>query len=579
MQERKRLHVLLILQKPNQSRFSCNVFSGMIALMHQITVRYRTKTAADIQPFSARNFRALSLGGLGAAAPPEGFADVTLTVTGATLAQGVYLSGEFLSPALCSGLGRCGLCRMRFISEAPMPRDTEIPVLSHHDIDAGWRLACRHAPQNGMHVLIPALSVASSANNIEPRSGAPASLAVDLGTTSIHWRFITSQSGAEDLAHGIMTNPQMGAGSDVVSRLAYAASIEGAAGLRRLVVKSLERAVRHGLDAGFAAEALCVAANPAMAAILLGQNVRTLSHAPYSLPDPGGKTEHIPGLPPIYIPPHISPFVGADISAGYAAVALNPQKELPEFPFLMADLGTNGECLLALSPQKAFAASVPMGPALEGLNLAYGSEAVPGAVTDYALTPYGLEPKVLGDTAPTGVTATGYLSLLRILRASNLLAEDGLFIRPRNALGERVGGSGNYGDEPAIRLPGKMLLFASDVEEILKVKAAFTLAVSRLLDTASVNVQDIKRVYLAGSLGIHAPVNALTELGFLPSVLGPRIVFAGNTALEGAALLLACTAIREPLTAWAKGVTALDLASDPSFGGAFAEHMAFAWKR
>lgn len=551
----------------------------MITPMYQITVRYLTKAAAGIQPFSARNFRALSLRGLDAAAPPEGFADVTLTVPGATLAQAVYLSGEFLSPALCSGLGRCGLCRMRFISEAPMPCDTETSVLSHHDLDAGWRLACRHAPQNGMHVLVPALSVSSSANDTELRSAAPASLAVDLGTTSIHWRFIAPKNDAGDLPCGIMTNPQMGAGSDVVSRLAYAASTEGAVSLRRLVVKSLERAIRQGRDAGFAAEALCVAANPAMAAILLGQNVRTLSHAPYSLPDPGGKTESIPGLPPVYMPPHISPFIGADISAGYAAIALNPQKEPPEFPFLMADLGTNGECLLALSPHKAFAASVPMGPALEGINLAYGSEAVPGAVTEYALTPYGLEPKVLGDTAPTGVTATGYLSLLRILRASNLLAEDGHFIRPHNALGERVGGGGTHGGEPAIRLPGKMLLFASDVEEILKVKAAFTLAVSRLLDTAGINAPDIKRVHLAGSLGIHAPVNALTELGFLPSVLGPRIVFAGNTALEGAALLLACATIRDPLAAWVKGVATLDLASDPAFGGAFAEHMTFVWKR
>ena len=551
----------------------------MIDSMETITIRYRTGGESEIPPFSARSFRALSLGGLGVPTPPEGFADITLPVTGATLAQAVYLSGRFLTPALCSGMGRCGLCRMRFLSAAPAPHETEEQVLSHHDLDAGWRLACRHAPQNGMRVLIPASPVFSAfETEPEPQNRIPASLAVDLGTTSIHWRFVVRGREPQTMPCGVMTNPQMGAGSDVISRLAYAASEQGAATLRRLVVERLRHILRQGEEKGFAADTLCVAANPAMAAILLGQNVHSLSRAPYGLPDCGNTMETVPGLPPVYIPPHISPFVGADICAGYAAIAMNPQKNAPAFPFLLADLGTNGECVLALSPKAAFSASLPMGPALEGINLAYGSEAVPGAITEYALTPYGLEPNVLGNTAPLGITATGYLSLLRILRASNLLGEDGLFIRPKDALGERIAGDG-HGGEPSIRLPGKMLLFASDVEEILKVKAAFTLAVSRLLTAGGISAADVKQVYLAGSLGAHAPVNALTELGFLPSVLGSRVVFAGNTALSGAALLLEEPALREPLAAWAEAVTSLDLANDPAFGGAYADHMVFSWKR
>jgi uncharacterized 2Fe-2S/4Fe-4S cluster protein (DUF4445 family) len=560
------------------------VFSGMIPFMQQITVRYRVAAKTDIPPFSARNFRALSLGGFDAATPQEGFADITLDIpeaaTGVTLAQAVYLSGKFQTPALCSGLGRCGLCRMRFLSNAPAPHETEEQALSHHDIDVGWRLACRHAPQNGMYVLVPALPASPVPDTVEPPpENATASLAVDLGTTSVHWRFTAPGYKAETMPHGVMTNPQMGAGSDVISRLSYAATGGGAATLRRLAVDAIQRIIRQGAHSGFSAETLCVAANPAMAAIFLGQSTRPLAHAPYGLPDPGGKMESVPGLPPVYVPPHISPFIGADISAGYAAIALNPKKGAPAFPFLMADLGTNGECILALSPETAFAASLPMGPALEGINLACGSQAAPGAVTEYALTPYGLEPKIMGDTAPTGITATGYLSLLRILRALNLLGEDGLFIRPQNALGERGGGAEYLEGQPAIRLPGKMLLFASDVEEILKVKAAFTLAVSRLLATAGLAPADVRHLYLAGSLGVHAPVNALVELGFLPSVLGPRVVFAGNTALLGAELLLAHPSIRESLAAWAKRVTALDLANDEAFSAAFAEHMAFAWIR
>ncbi|CAK7017485.1 MAG: hypothetical protein DELT_02297 [Desulfovibrio sp.] len=566
----------------------------MHQIMHQIFVRYRAVGEPGYPAFTARNYQALSLEKFRAAEIPEGFAETPVPATGATLAQAVYLSGKFQTPALCSGIGRCGLCRVRFISEPPAPAEAEKTVLSHHDLDAGWRLACRHAPAPGMRVLIPAAPVETESpaeNSAElaesaELGAAPACLAVDLGTTSIHWQFVSPEPGNDTLPHGITTNPQMGAGSDVISRLAYASIDDGAAVLCRLTVQTLQRIIREGERQGLKTRALCVAANPAMSAILFGQNTRQLSRAPYALPDRGDTTETVPGLPPVYTPPHVSPFVGADISAGYAAIALAPAKAAPEFPFLLADLGTNGECILALAPDTAFAASLPMGPALEGVNLAYGSQAVPGAVTEYSLTPYGLEPKILGGTTPAGITATGYLSLLRILRASNLLDENGLFIRPQNTLGERLGGShadshsdSHNGGEPFIRLPGKMVLFASDVEEILKVKAAFTLAVSRLLAAAALNAADLNRVYLAGALGEHIPVTALVELGFLPTVLGSRVTAAGNTALEGAALLLRNEPLRTPLAAWARRVASLDLANDPAFTAAFAEHMTFAWKR
>lgn len=552
--------------------------------MQQLRVRHRITHAEEFPPFSDRSLRQLSFGDVAAEVPPPGFADSFVPIRGATLAQALYLSGIFSPPALCSGIGRCGFCRVRFLSAAPPILKADTEALSHHDCDAGWRLACRHAPEPGMHVLVPALLASHAA----PETTAPrrtpehtaCGLAVDLGTTSVHWRF-TSPRGVPrtDMPGGVMINPQMGAGSDVLSRLAHAATNEGAATLRGLVTDALARIIARGDAAGFRVEALCVAANPAMTAIFLGQETSGLARAPYSLPDKGGKMAHVPGLPPVYIPPQVSPFVGGDASAGYAALALDPDGAKPEFPFLLADLGTNGECVLALSESRALAASLPMGPALEGVNLSSGCLAGPGAITEYALTPLGLEPKVMGDTAPTGITATGYLTLIRALRATNLLTEDGLFAAAATSLSHRAGGEGvGRSHAPRIRLPGKMVLHAADVEEILKVKAAFTLAVSSLLREAALPAAGIRRVFLAGALGSHAPVAALTDLGFLPAILGAKVTCSGNTALAGAALLLARDDVRETCAAWAERVETLDLASAPSFGEAFARHMVFAWR-
>ncbi|MDR3073963.1 MAG: ASKHA domain-containing protein [Deltaproteobacteria bacterium] len=554
--------------------------------MRHIIVRHRTSLEGADPAFSDRSYRALSGAGLLAAEPPPQFADSVVPLFGETLAESVYLSGLFAPPALCSGIGRCGLCRLRYLGDPPPPLDAEKAVLSEHDLDAGWRLGCRRDPLPGAHVLVPALPANAAAAAMRSREswppapdGGPFGLAVDLGTTSIHWRFVSLGGDSQTpLPHGIMTNPQMGAGSDVISRLARASSPDGAAALRRLVIDALSRVIAHAGENGYATEELCVAGNPAMNAILLGLETGSLARAPYGLPDPGGRVAVVPDLPPLYLPPHISPFVGADISAGYAALALDPDGAKPEYPFLLADLGTNGECVLALSEERALTASLPMGPALEGVNLAFGCEAVPGAITDYALTPSGLAPSVLGGGAPVGVSATGYLSLLRSLRAAGLLAEDGRFSPPENPLSRRLGGAVHTGGEPSLRLPGRMILFASDVEEILKVKAAFSLAVSRLLREAALPAAGVRRVFLAGSLGSHAPVAALTDLGFLPAVLGPRTAFAGNTSLAGAALFLLHKKTRARCEAWARKVLPLDLAGDPSFAAEYARHMAFAWR-
>ncbi|MCC8194006.1 MAG: ASKHA domain-containing protein [Deltaproteobacteria bacterium] len=548
-----------------------------------ITVRHRTAWNSELPAFSARSFRELAGGSVAGPSAPAGFADTQIPVSGTTLAQCVYLSGVFAPPALCSGLGRCGLCRVRFLSAPPPVLDGEKAILSHHDLEAGWRLACRHAPQAGARILIPALPVkpVAASPDAAPPGGTPFGLAVDLGTTSIHWRLVDpgGADAARNLPRGMMTNPQMGAGSDVVSRIAYAAHGEGAAKLHRLVTDSLVRVVATCEAEGRRVAALCVAANPAMTAIFLGRDTRSLAAAPYSLPCAGNMTVTVAGLPPAYVPPQLSPFVGGDSSAGYAALALDPDLPPPEYPFLLADLGTNGECLLALSPAEALAASLPMGPALEGVNLAYGSAAVPGAVTAYALTPGGLEPSVMGGTAPTGITATGYLSLLRILRLSGIISEDGLFTRGgADRLRERIGEGDQGGPERSIRLPGRMALYASDVEEILKVKAAFSLAVSSLLEAASLPAAKLSRIYLAGSLGMNAPVNALTALGFVPPGVDARITAAGNTSLAGAALFLRRGNVRAACARWAGGVSTLDLASDPAFGEAFARHMTFTWR-
>ena len=99
-----------------------------------------------------------------------------------------------------------------------------------------------------------------------------------------------------------------------------------------------------------------------------------------------------------------------------------------------------------------------------------------------------------------------------------------------------------------------------------------------MLAEAGLAPTDLRRICLAGALGRHAPLDALEDLGFLPSGTSSRARAAGNTSLEGAALLLrepGRDALRRRLARTVAARRVLDLASDPGFHQDFIRHMRF----
>lgn len=488
-----------------------------------------------------------------------------------TLAQAAMLSGHWRTQALCSGMGRCGRCRVRFLSTAPAPAPDEARVLTEFELAEGWRLGCRHAALAGSEVLLP-LSPIETTQTADAQD-APLTLAVDLGTTSIHWQAL-NQNG-EVVAQGSALNPQMGAGSEVMSRLAFAAQPGGAEDMRRTVLDHL-----RGIVAALPGRArrLSVAGNPAMTLLLLGAPISGLAAAPYLLEEPGGRVATLADdLPEAYILPQLAPFVGGDLSAGMAA--LLSASDAPAPPFLLCDMGTNGEFLLALPGGDFLSASVPLGPALEGAGLACGNVAGPGAVSSWRLAPTGLEARCIGGAAPSraaGITGAGYLSLMAILCEQGLLDRRGGFGLGSTPLAARLARQlDTRHGETRLNLPGGLFLAASDVEELLKVKAAFDLAVSALLREAGLASGQLTRLCLAGALGEHVAPRDLETLGFLPPGLAGRVAAVGNTSLAGARLVLADPAVRSQAESLPQRTRNIDLTGEPTFGQEFVRRMWF----
>lgn len=522
---------------------------------------------------------------------------------GRTLAQEIF-AHDFLPPRpLCSGLGRCGLCRVRFedASLAPRAEPSEQELLSPQDIAEGWRLACRRqaravpdgtvifAPdieQHGRRVSLDATPDVGPDAKVDGPAGL--CLAVDLGTTSLHWAAMQNRTC---VAHGAELNPQLGAGSEVMSRIGYALDPEGARELQALVVDRLEE-LAESLPAVLGKEVrvvqVCLVGNTAMTAIAQGRSVDGLASAPYRLDYPGDAESPLSEqLPRCYVPAQIGPFVGADAAAGLVPLL---QQDISR-PFLLADLGTNGEFILAMEQGgeiRLHAASVALGPALEGIGLGHGAMAGPGVATRFELAPAGLVARDSDGAAlniAAGISGTGYLSLVHTLIRAGAIDREGHFVDPEAAsspLARKLLASiGEYAGRRALLLPivqknGQPLhLDPRDVEELLKVKAAFHVAFDALLAAAGLSAGDLDSVQLAGALGEHVSPADLEGLGFVPRGMAPRLRAAGNLALEGAKLLCYETDSRTRLAQLARRAHVLDLASDEGFHAAFAAAMTF----
>ncbi len=477
----------------------------------------------------------------------------------ATLSRSLFEHGFFAGVPLCSGIGLCGGCRVIFHRGVPEPSDRDHEYFGPRELSLGHRLACAHFPDADMVLEVPQQS---RPGRFEWQSStAPLAAGGDLGTTSIKWGFYHDRSGPST---GSVLNPQMGAGSEVMSRLAYA--MESPGHFRQLQdlllqeVKSILEFSRESIPA-------CITGNPAMIHLLLGLNISGLAGHPYHLGGPAGDFFTLPGIrQEAFIPPLISPFVGADISSGLTCLIL---QQKATFPFLFFDLGTNGEMVLGLGPDEYFCTSVALGPALEGVGLRFGSAFGDRVASGFDFTQKGIQP----DTAAWNglVSGSGYLSLASLLLRLGCMDDKGSFKRPETRVADKVQVQDNR-----VGLGDGFFLGGRDVEEMLKVKAAFTLGLDYLFRKTSMSMDQVPRIYMAGALGEHFRLQDLEELGFLPRGASHKCRLAGNTSMKGALMLARDQEARNWVQKLPQRMHSLPLAEDRDFFNAgFFRHMRF----
>jgi uncharacterized 2Fe-2S/4Fe-4S cluster protein (DUF4445 family) len=222
-----------------------------------------------------------------------------------------------------------------------------------------------------------------------------------------------------------------------------------------------------------------------------------------------------------------------------------------------------------------FATSCAMGPALEGMNIAWGMTAEDGAITAVEDGPEGLALRVMGSGGPVGISGTGLVDLTANLLKRGIIRPDGAFCKdlkpsdlPSPLAIEEIEGM------KALRL-GDIRFTQRDIRNLQLAKAA-SLAASRILLKESGTAEgSIQQVRIAGAFGEHLNLDNFKALGFLPDFPNALWQFLGNTSLKAAETACMDASFMNKASSLRDQVREVELAPRPGFEDEFIRCITF----
>jgi uncharacterized 2Fe-2S/4Fe-4S cluster protein (DUF4445 family) len=482
----------------------------------------------------------------------------------------------------CSGIGACGLCRVRIDEgSAGPPTMAEALHLGEAEIAARTRLACQVVPAGDMDVTVleparpsPWRAPAAFehrpayARSPCPRADAPLAAAVDVGTTHITLALCDRASG-RCLAVRRGENPQSRLGADVIARLHAAARGDVAAReLRRWVADAiggglLEASREEGIALS-SVGAVRVVGNSAMLALLAGRGAAALldpnsweaaprEGAPGDLGAFAEEWTLAPAATIELVPP-LGGFVGSDLLAGAVHCRLAEGGE----PALLVDFGTNTEIAL-WDGARLWASAAAGGPAFEATGVGCGMAAEPGAIRRLAREAGGAwRGEVLESGPPRGLCGSALVDLLAGLRQAGEIDERGRIAR--QPLRFEVDGVA-------------FTVSKADIDAMQRAKAAVGAGIEVLLRRAGVRSDRLAAIHVAGTFGEHLEVVSAQGIGLLPSVAPARVHLRGNAALLGTMDLALSSEAERALARVRASSRLVNLSLDDAFEELFLEHL------
>ena len=412
----------------------------------------------------------------------------------------------------CGGKGRCGNCALRAEGNLSAPTQAEE--------QAGTRLSCQIRLLGEAEVWLREDSGVVETSGSTPVLGdameGTYGAAVDIGTTTIALQLYDLRRGLLVAREGTM-NPQRSIAADVMGRIG--AAMEGQRSLLQdLVGEALKTLLRKACaQAEISLKqvgSMVITGNTIMLYLLTGRDPSCLSAAPFQADDLFGRMDTLFGIP-VYYPPCINAFVGADITCALLDSGLFGKTATA----LLCDIGTNGELALWKDGQLSVT-STAAGPAFEGAGISCGCGSIPGAIDRVWTEEGSIHIRTIGNQPAVGLCGSGLVDAVAAFLEVEAIDETGAV------------------EEDMLPLTDRVKLLPADIRAVQLAKGAIAAGIRTLLELSQVPETRIDTLYIAGGFGSHLNVASAAAIGLIPAGLQSKVKVLGNSALSGAARLL-----------------------------------------
>lgn len=326
--------------------------------------------------------------------------------------------------------------------------------------------------------------------------------AIDLGTTTIELALLDTNGAV--IATDYFNNPQSLYGKDIINRINTAnrnhAFIKT---MKDMVIKSIsismDTLLKQNKISHDKVSALCICGNTTMISILLEYKLDELGIYPFSHKLEYSIVKHskevfyqdFPIDCYVFLSGCASAFIGGDVLAGLAYIKNEYRPKADEI-YLFMDLGTNGELVLYHN-YTYYTTSCACGPAFEACNRCtniYGSSIIDAIALGIKLKHISTDGILNDEYLNSGINIMGINITCELLR------------------------------------------------DILLAKAAIKTGIDILVKEATIQLDDINYLYVAGGFGFYLNADNASYIGLIPKELRDKYIVLGNSSLKGAIEIL-----------------------------------------
>lgn len=402
--------------------------------------------------------------------------------------------------------------------------------------------------------------------------------AVDIGTTSVAIS-VLDISSARVVERASFVNPQISFGLDVLSRMSAAIDLkDNLYKMQEQITKAIEENIikifnKHSLDIDSLYEVV-FSANSVMMHILMGVDPTSLGEAPYKIVsyfnfeiDASDIGMKLGRYTKAFTIPSISSYVGADILSGVNHIDI----ESIDKNVMFMDIGTNTELVLKYKDHY-YASSCAAGPALEGMNIEFGSRAELGAIENvfFDLDSGSKNIVVIGKQRAKSICGSGVLAVIREALKVGLIDYRGRLVKledldendKRRAFLKDIDG------KSVIDL-GDVYITKKDIRNIQLSKSAILSGIVLLFKKLGMRAEEVDDLFIAGQFGYHLSKDMLLNTYFIPKIDEEKISYLKNTSLDGAISVVLSKKKRKNLLSLSKKIKFLELSYDDNYQKAF----------